>query len=77
MKVNWNLLFARMVEMAIDKDYFSDAIECIEWSEEFYTIDEDGEDCLDYDKVWKYVDEKFKEIFGISRHEVENISLHI
>lgn len=73
MKANWHLLFARMVEIAIDKDYFSDVIGCIEWSEEFYTIDEDGDNCLDYDKVWKYVDEKFKEVFGISRHEVENI----
>ena len=76
MKVNWHLLFARMAETAMDKDYFSDTIEYLEWPEEFYTTNKDGDDCLDYDKIWEFVDEKFEEVFGVSRYEVENISLY-
>jgi hypothetical protein len=76
MKVNWHLLFARMAEIAIEKDYFFDPIEDIEWPEEFYTTDKDGYNYLNYDKIWEYIDKKFEEVFGFSRYEVENISLY-
>ena len=76
MKVNWHLLFARMAAVAIDKDYFSDSLQDIEWSDEFYTIDEDGDRYLDYDKIWDYVDKQFADTFGVSRYEVDKISIY-
>lgn len=56
----WKQAFANAVEIAIDKDYFTDELE--------YTLypdglpeDKDGE--VDWDYTWRAVDEAFKEVF--------------
>ena len=57
-EANWKEIFIYVLKLAIDKDYFPH-LEDFKWPANFY--DEDG---LDYDKAWKFVGDRFKEIFG-------------
>lgn len=71
----WRKAFALAVNIAIDQDYFSDTL--------FYDLypniheeavalglgdDEEANDDL-YNAKWDYVDEAFKEVFGIDREQ--------
>lgn len=75
-KINWKELFIEVLKDAIKSDMmgavlFSDEIE---WSDKFYEKDCDKENNMeyrdfDYDRIWEYVEEKFKEVFGEPLYE--------
>lgn len=75
-EVNWKELFIEVLKDAIQSDMksailFSDEIE---WPDEFYEKDYDKEIDMeyrdfDYDRIWEYVNEKFKEVFGKPLYE--------
>lgn len=56
----WLRAFGMAVDIAIDKDYFSDILE--------FDLFPDG--IKDYEKAWAEVDAAFKEIFGFDRYEL-------
>ena len=56
-KMNWKTLFAEMVELTINKDYFP-CLDEFDWPEDFY-----GKDGFDYDKAWEVVYSKMSEVF--------------
>ena len=58
----WKLAFADAVNTAIDKGYFSDTLF-------FDLFPEYGNEDENYEKIWTYVDEAFKEVFGYDRHD--------
>ena len=74
----WKTAFAEAVDIAIEKDYFSDILFLDLYpntSEEEAAIEEEANiELIDevYNAKWKFVDEAFKEIFGISRDELYN-----
>jgi hypothetical protein len=72
----WRKAFALAVNIAIDQDYFSDTL--------FYDLypniheeavalglRDDDEEAIDdvYNAKWDYVDEAFKEVFGMAREQ--------
>lgn len=70
-EVNWKELFIEVLKDAIQSDMMSAVLfsDEIEWPYSFYEKEYDKEvDIeyidLDYQKVWEYVNEKFKEVFG-------------
>lgn len=68
----WKEAFADAAAIAMDKDYFSDILFFDLYpniDEEVAKIDEDDEDarCDVYNSKWEFVDEAFKEVFGIER----------
>ena len=67
----WKQAFAQATAIAISKDYFSDILFdglYPDTHEEAGAIDEENEEAIDevYNSKWKFVDEAFKEVFGIS-----------
>lgn len=65
-----------MLKDAIKSDMMSAILfsDEIEWPDEFYEKDYDKEIDMeyrdfDYDRIWEYVDEKFKEAFGKPLYE--------
>ena len=70
-EVNWKELFIEVLKDAIQSDMMSVILfsDEIEWPDEFYEKDYDKEIDMeyrdfDYDRIWEYVNEKFKEVFG-------------
>lgn len=70
-EVNWKELFVEVLKDAIQSDMMSAILfsDEIEWPDEFYEKDYDKEIDMeyrdfDYDRIWEYVNEKFKEVFG-------------
>lgn len=57
----WKMAFADLVEIAIDKDYFSDIL----------TFDLYEDKNISWQKKWEYTNEAFEEVFGISRYREE------
>ena len=75
-KVNWRNLFIEVLKDAIQSDMMSCILfsDEIEWPDEFYEKDYDKEIDMeyrdfDYDRIWEYVNEKFKEVFGEPLYE--------
>ena len=75
-EVNWRELFIEVLKDAIQSDMMSAILfsDEIEWPDEFYEKDYDKEIDMeyrdfDYDRIWEYVNEKFKEVFGESLYE--------
>ena len=75
-EVNWKELFIEVLKDAIQSDMMSAILfsDEIEWPDEFYEKDYDKEIDMeyrdfDYDRIWEYVNEKFKEVFGESLYE--------
>ena len=73
----WKMAFAEAVDIAIDKDYFSDILFFDLYPkthEEATAVSEENEELADeiYNTKWEFVNEAFKEIFGISRNELYN-----
>ena len=64
-KEKWVRAFADAVEVAIDKDYFSDIL--------FFDLYPDApqETEEDFTKLWSYVDDAFKEVFGFPMYGKE------
>ena len=60
----WLRAFAVAVNIAIEKDYFSDILECDLYPEV------DSSDVQAWDEMWNHMDDAFQDIFGISRDEV-------
>lgn len=68
----WKKAFADAAAIAMDQDYFSDILFFELYpniGEEVAKIDEDDEDaqCDVYNSKWEFVDEAFKEVFGVER----------
>lgn len=75
-EVNWKELFIEVLKDAIQSDMMSAILfsDEIEWPDEFYEKDYDKEIDMeyrdfDYDRIWEYVNEKFKEAFGEPLYE--------
>lgn len=75
-EVNWKELFIEVLKDAIQSDMMSAVLfsDEIEWPDEFYEKDYDKEIDMeyrdfDYDRIWEYVNEKFKEVFGEPLYE--------
>ena len=75
-EVNWKELFIEVLKDAIQSDMMSAILfsDEIEWPDEFYEKDYDKEIDMeyrdfDYDRIWEYVNEKFKEVFGEPLYE--------
>ena len=75
-EVNWKELFIEVLKDAIQSDMMSAILFSneIEWPDEFYEKDYDKEIDMeyrdfDYDRIWEYVNEKFKEVFGEPLYE--------
>lgn len=75
-EVNWRELFIEVLKDAIQSDMMSAVLfsDEIEWPDEFYEKDYDKEIDMeyrdfDYDRIWEYVNEKFKEVFGEPLYE--------
>lgn len=75
-EVNWKGLFIEVLKDAIQSDMMSAILfsDEIEWPDEFYEKDYDKEIDMeyrdfDYDRIWEYVNEKFKEVFGEPLYE--------
>lgn len=66
-KEKWLRAFAVAVNTAIEKDYFSDILECDLYPEV------DSSDDQTWEEMWNHVDDAFQDIFGISRDECNNI----
>lgn len=69
----WRQAFAYAASIAIDKDYFSDTLFYDLYPgtyEEFDKVEEEDEEAIDdiFNEKWVFVDEAFKEIFGVDRH---------
>lgn len=62
-EVNWKELFIEVLKEAVLSDMMSCILfnDEIKWSDEFYDIEYRD---LDSNKIWEYVNEKFKEVFG-------------
>ena len=60
----WLRAFAMAVNIAIEKDYFSDILEYNLYPEV------DSSDDQTWEEMWNHVDDAFQDIFGISRDEV-------
>ena len=68
----WKKAFADAAAIAMDQDCFSDILFFELYpniDEEVAKIDEDDEDaqCDVYNSKWEFVDEAFKEVFGVER----------
>lgn len=64
-KEKWVRAFADAVEVAIDKGYFSDTLF-------FYLYPDAPQDTVeDFTKLWSYVDDAFKEVFGFPMYGKE------
>ena len=68
----WKKAFADAAAIAMSHDYFSDILFFELYpniDEEVAKIDEDDEDaqCDVYNSKWEFVDEAFKEVFGVER----------
>ena len=65
----WKRAFADAVEFAIDNDYFTNIL-FFDLYPIAAKIDENNEDAQDdvYNSKWEYVNEAFKEIFGVERN---------
>ena len=57
---HWRKAFACATSIAIDKDYFSDIL--------FYELYPNASEEDSYDEKWNFVNEAFKEIFGVDRN---------
>ena len=75
-KINWKELFIEVLKDAIKSDMMGAVLfgDEIEWSDKFYEKDCDKENNMeyrdfDYDRIWEYVEEKFKEVFGEPLYE--------
>ena len=71
----WKQAFADAAAIAIDKDYFSDILfyDLYPGTYDEYDKAEDEEEdedavCDIFNEKWKFVDEAFKEVFGVDRH---------
>lgn len=60
----WLRAFAVAVNIAIEKDYFSDILEYDLYPEV------DSSDDQTWEEMWNHMDDAFQDIFGISRDEV-------
>ena len=60
----WLRAFAVAVNIAIEKDYFSDILEYDLYPEV------DSSDDQAWEEIWNHMDDAFQDIFGISRDEV-------
>ena len=60
----WLRAFAVAVNIAIEKDYFSDILEYDLYPEV------DSSDDQAWEEMWNHMDDAFQDIFGISRDEV-------
>lgn len=60
----WLRAFAVAVNIAIEKDYFSDILEYDLYPEV------DLSDDQAWEEMWNHMDDAFQDIFGISRDEV-------
>ena len=72
----WREAFACAAAIAMDKDYFSDILFYDLYPgthEEVHKVEEEDEEaaCDIYNEKWDFVDEAFKEIFGVDRYSVE------
>lgn len=68
----WKEAFAKAAAIAMSHDYFSDILFFELYpniDEETAAIDEEDEELIDevYNSKWEFVDEAFKEVFGIER----------
>ena len=66
-KEKWLRAFAMAVNIAIEKDYFSDLLECYLYPEV------DSSDDQVWEEMWNQMDDAFQDIFNISRDECNNI----
>ena len=71
----WRKAFAYAASIAMDKDYFSDTLFYDLYPgtyEEIDKVEEEDEEaaCDIFNEKWAFVDEAFKEIFGVDRHLV-------
>ena len=65
-KEKWLRAFAMAVNIAIEKDYFSDLLE-------YYLYPEvDSSDDQVWEEMWNQMDDAFQDIFNISRDECNN-----
>ena len=60
----WLRAFAVAVNIAVEKDYFSDILEYDLYPEV------DSSDDQAWEEMWNHIDDAFQDIFGISRDEV-------
>lgn len=69
----WKQAFADAAAIAIDNDYFSDILFYDLYPEtydEYDKVKDENTDIADniFNEKWKFVDEAFKEVFGVDRH---------
>ena len=69
----WKQAFADVAAIAIDKDYFSDILFYDLYPgtyDEYDKVKDENTDIADniFNEKWKFVDEAFKEVFGVDRH---------
>ena len=69
----WKRAFADVAAIAIDNDYFSDMLFYDLYPEtydEYDKIKNENADAADdvFNEKWAFVDEAFKEVFGVDRH---------
>ena len=69
----WKQAFADVAAIAIDNDYFSDILFYDLYPgtyDEYDKVKDENTDIADniFNEKWKFVDEAFKEVFGVDRH---------
>ena len=69
----WKQAFANAAAIAIDNDYFSDILFYDLYPgtyDEYDKVKDENTDIADniFNEKWKFVDEAFKEVFGVDRH---------
>ena len=69
----WKQAFANVAAIAIDNDYFSDILFYDLYPgtyDEYDKVKDENTDIADniFNEKWKFVDEAFKEVFGVDRH---------
>lgn len=73
----WRKAFAEAVDIAIEKDYFSDILFFDLYpntAEEVAAMEKENKERVDevYNSKWEVVGEAFKEVFGISRDDLHD-----
>ena len=69
----WKQAFADVAAIAIDNDYFSDILFYDLYPgtyDEYDKVKDENTDIADniFNEKWAFVDEAFKEVFGVDRH---------
>ena len=69
----WKQAFADVAAIAIDNDYFSDILFYDLYPgtyDKYDKVKDENTDIADniFNEKWKFVDEAFKEVFGVDRH---------